>query len=66
MFFRVYISPQKTVVDNEHRTSNFSKHLSVLKVGKLEFPMKVKDFPKFEKLTNLNINDSELTQQCQH
>ena len=35
--------------------------LNKLNLEGLEFPMKVKDIPKFEKLNNLNVNVFELT-----
>ena len=49
------------VEDNKSRTSNYSIHFNKLNLEGLEFPMKVKDFPKFEKLNNLNVNVFELT-----
>ena len=36
-------------------------HVNKLNLKGLEFPMKVKDIPKFEKLNNLNVNVFELT-----
>ena len=36
-------------------------HMKKLKLKGLEFPMKVKDIPKFENLNNLRINVFELT-----
>ena len=36
-------------------------HFNKLKLKGLEFPMKVKDIPKFENLNNLNVNVFELT-----
>ena len=36
-------------------------HFNKLKLKGLEFPMKVKDIPKFEKLNNSNINVFEFT-----
>ena len=36
-------------------------HMNKLNLEGLEFPMKVKDIPKFEILNNLNVNVSELT-----
>ena len=36
-------------------------HMNKLNLKGLEFPMKVKDIPKFEKLNNLNVNVFELT-----
>ena len=35
--------------------------MNKLNLEGLEFPMKVKDFPKFENLNNLNVNVFELT-----
>ena len=49
------------VEDNKSRTSNYSMHFDKLNLKGLEFPMKVKDIPKFEKLNNLNVKDFELT-----
>ena len=50
-----------TVEDNKSRASNYSMHLNKLNLKSLEFPMKVKDIPKFENLNNLNVNVFELT-----
>ena len=36
-------------------------HFNKLNLKGLEFPMKVKDIPKFEKLNNFNVNNFELT-----
>ena len=36
-------------------------HMNKLNLEGLEFPMKIKDIPKFEKLNNLNVNVFELT-----
>ena len=49
------------VEDNKSRTTNFSMHFNKLNLEGLEFPMKVKDIPKFENLNNLNVNVFELT-----
>ena len=49
------------VEDHKNRTSSYSMHVNKLNLEGLEFPMKVKDFPKFEKLNNLNVNVFELT-----
>ena len=49
------------VEDHKLRTSSYSMHFNKLKLKGLEFPMKVKDIPKFENLNNLNVNVFELT-----
>ena len=49
------------VEDNKSRTSNYSMHFNKLNLEGLEFPMKGKDIPKFEKLNNLNVNVFEPT-----
>ena len=49
------------VEDNKSGTSNYSMNFNKLNLEGLEFPMKVKDIPKFEKLNNLNVNVFELT-----
>ena len=46
---------------NKNRPTSFSKSLNILNVKGLEFPMRVKDIPKFEKLNYLNVNLFELT-----
>ena len=48
------------VEDHENRTSKYSMHFDKLNLKRLEFPMKVKDIPKFENLNNLNVNVFEL------
>ena len=51
-----------SVEDNKNKTPNYSLHFDKLNLEGLEFPMKVKDFPKFENLNNgLRINVFELT-----
>ena len=49
------------VEDHKNRTSSYSMHFNKLNLKGLEFPMKVKDIPKFENLNNLNVNVFELT-----
>ena len=49
------------VEDHKNRTSNYSMNLNKLILNGLEFPMKIKDIPKFENLNNLNVNVFELT-----
>ena len=49
------------VEDHKNRSSNYSMHVNKLNLEGLEFPMKVKDIPKFEKPNNLNVNVFELT-----
>ena len=49
------------VEDNENITSKYVFHMNKLNLKGLEFPMKVKDIPKFENLNNLNVNVFELT-----
>ena len=49
------------VEDHKNRTSNYSIHTNKLILNGLEFPMKIKDIPKFENLNNLNVNVFELT-----
>ena len=61
------------VEDNKNITPSYSKHFKNLNLQGLDFPMKVKDIPKFEKLNtqstqsasgafgNLNVNVFELT-----
>ena len=47
--------------ENKNRTSSYSMHMKKLNLEGLEFPMKIKDIPKFENLNNLNVNVFELT-----
>ena len=49
------------VENHKDRISKYIFHLNKLNLKGLEFPMKVKDIPKFENLNNLNINVFELT-----
>ena len=49
------------VEDHKNRTSSYSMHTNKLILNGLEFPMKVKDIPKFENLNNLNVYGFELT-----
>ena len=43
------------VEDHKDRTSNYLMHENKLNLKGLEFPMKVKDIPNFERLNKLNI-----------
>ena len=43
------------VEDHKDRTSNYLMYENNLKIQALEFPMKVKDIPKFERPNKLNI-----------
>ena len=45
---------------NKNITSKYVIHMNKLNLKGLDFPMKVKDIPKFEKLNNLNVNVFEL------
>ena len=49
------------VSENKNRTSNYSMHMHKLNLDNLEFSIKVKDIPKFERKNRLNINVFELT-----
>ena len=55
------------VEDHKNRTSSYSMHTNELILNGLEFPMKIKDIPKFENLNTqsafgkLNVNVFELT-----
>ena len=49
------------VEDHKKRTSSYSIHTNKLILNGLEFPMKLKDIPRFENLNNLNVNVFELT-----
>ena len=49
------------VEDHKNRTSSYSMNLNKHISNGLEFPMKIKDIPKFENLNNLNVNVFELT-----
>ena len=49
------------VENHKDRISKYIIHLNKLNLKGLEFPMKVKDIPKFENLNNLNVNVFELT-----
>ena len=46
---------------HKNRTSSYSMHMNKLNLKGLEFPMKIKDIPKFENLNSLNVNIFELT-----
>ena len=47
--------------EHKNKTSNYPMHFDRLKLKGLEFPMKVKDIPKFENLNNINVNVFGLT-----
>ena len=49
------------VENHKDRTSNYSMHFNKLNLEGLDFPMEVKDLPKFGKLNNINVNVFELT-----
>ena len=49
------------VEEHKNRTSNYSMYFNKLNLKGLEFPMKVRGIPKFEKLNTLNVNVFELT-----
>ena len=52
----------KYKVDNHcERVSHYKKHFHELNQGDIQFPMKIKDRPTFERLKNLNINVFELS-----
>ena len=49
------------VEDDKNRTSKYAMYLPTLCTESLEFPVKVKDIPKFKKFNYLNVNVFELT-----
>ena len=52
----------KYKVDNHReRVSNYKKHFHELNQGNIQFPMKIKDMPTFQRLNNLKINVFELS-----
>ena len=56
------ILAHKYKVDNHReRVSHYENHFHELDQGGIQFPMKIKDIPTFEKLSNLNTNFSELS-----
>ena len=51
------ILAQKNKVDiHRERVSHYENHFHELNQGDIQFPMKIKDIPTFERLNNLNIN----------
>ena len=56
------ILAHKYKVDNHReRVSHYENHFHELNQGDVQFPMKIKDIPTFERLNNLNINVFELS-----
>ena len=56
------ILAHKYKVDNHReRVSHYTNHFHELNQGDIQFPMKIKDIPTFERLNNLNINVFELS-----
>ena len=52
----------KYKVDNHReRVSNYKNHFHELNQGDIQFPMKIKDIPTFERLNNLNIKVFEFS-----
>ena len=49
------------VDDHRERVSHYKKHFHELNQGDIQFLMKIKDIPSFERLNNLNINVFELS-----
>ena len=56
------ILAHKYNVDNHReRVTHYENHFHELNQGDIQFPMKIKDIPIFERLNNLNINVFELS-----
>ena len=56
------ILARKYKVDSHReRVSHYENHFHELNQGDIQFPMKIKDIPTFERLNNLNINVFELS-----
>ena len=56
------ILAHKYKVDNHReRVSHYKKHFQELNQGDIQFPMKIKDIPTFERLNSLNINVFEFS-----
>ena len=60
MFLWCILAYLYPVEDNKNITSSYSKHFDKFNLEGLEFPMKVKDIPKFENLNRLSTGG----QQC--
>ena len=49
-------------VDNHRqKVSHYKKHFHEFNQGDIQFPMKIKDIPTFERINNLNTNVFELS-----
>ena len=60
--FQWSILAHKYKVDNHReRVSHYESHFHELNQGDIQFPMKIKDIPTFERLNNLIINVFELS-----
>ena len=56
------ILAHKYKVDNHReRVSHYENHFHELNEVEIQFPMKIKDIPTFQRLNNLNINVFELS-----
>ena len=56
------ILAHKYKVDNHRgRVSHYKNHFHELNQGDIQFPMKIKDIPTFERLNSLNVNVFELS-----
>ena len=49
------------VDSHRERVSHYENHFHELNQGEIQFPIKIKDIPTFERLNNLNINVFELS-----
>ena len=49
------------VNNHRERASHYKKQFHELNQGDIQFPMKIKDIPTFERLNNFNINVFELS-----
>ena len=60
-FLRSILAHKYKVENHREKVSNYEKHFHEFNQGDIQFPMKIKDIPTFERLNNLNIKVFELS-----
>ena len=60
-FLWSFLAHKYKVDNHRERVSHYENHFRELNQGDIQFPMKIKDIPTFERLNNLNINVFEIS-----
>ena len=56
VFYGLFLAHKYKVDNHRERVSHYTNHFHQLNQGDIQFPLKIKDIPTFERLNNLDLN----------